>query len=326
MAGKIKRFHNVNKNHLKEAAAQTKSILGRFTLFVLIGLAVISGFAQASDDLTFKGCSIIRRAFMSEAARGYEEATGVKIVVTGGGATLGIRAAAAGDTDIGGSCRPCLPDWFDEEKGVYMTQIAWDALTFITHLSNPIDNISLEDAKRILTGKITNWKEVGGPDRRIICVFRSQVPEHGGKVSGVGYMARTMIFKDPQISFTDNALFFRNSAAVEEKIETLPFTFGVTGISSARKRNLKILKLEGQAPTRENIASGDYPLFRPLYLMTKGKPAGQIKDFIDWLLSDAGQRLVSEQGTVTLKEGRHLKEKFEFWQNTDLITNYPISY
>ncbi len=279
---------------------------------------------EKEDILTFKGCSIIRRAFMSEAAVAYEKATGKKINVMGGGATLGIRAAAAGDADIGGSCRPCLPNWFDEEKGVYMTHVAWDSLVIITHPSNTIDSITLPQAKGILLGNITNWKEVGGLDRPIIPAFRSQVPEHGGKVSGVGYMSRVLIFNDPNISYTEKGLFFRHSAEVEEIIEKIKYTFGITGISSARKRNVKTLKLNGTEPSKENIGSGKYPLFRPLYLITKGKPTGDVKEFIDWLLGEEGQNVVSEQGTVNLIEGKGLKEKFKFWEHTNLITNHRV--
>lgn len=259
---------------------------------------------------------------MSEVALAYEKVAGKKIDVMGGGATLGIRAAAADDADIGGTCRPPLPDLFDEEKGGYMTLIAWDALVFITHTSNPVDGITLQQAKDILSGKITNWRELGGADKPIIAVFRSQVPEHGGKVSGVGYMARLLVFNDPDIDFIKNALFFKHSAEVERIIEKVGCTFGITGVSSARKRKVKILNLNGIEPTKENIASGEYPLFRPLYVVTKGKPAGEAKAFIDWLLSKEGQKIVSDQGTVNLEEGRGLKAKFRFWQHTELIMNY----
>ena len=274
------------------------------------------------EPLIFKGCSIIRRAFMSEAATAYEKAGGKKINVMGGGATLGVRSAAAGDADIGGSCRPCFPDMFNEEKGVYMTQIAWDCLVFITHPSNPANNVTLKQGKDILLGKITNWKQVGGPDKPIRAVFRSQVPEHGGKVSGVGYMTRLMVFNNPNIDYTEKALFFKHSAEVEETIEKIEYTFGVTGVSSARKRNIKILNLNGVKPTKTNIGSGKYPLFRPLYLITKGEPSGEVKKFIDWLLSKEGQRIVSEQGTVNLIEGKSLKKEFKSWIHTELITNY----
>lgn len=277
---------------------------------------------ENKDPLTFKGCSIIRRAFMSEAAVAYEKITGQKINVMGGGATLGIRAAAAGDADIGGSCRPCLPNLFDEEKGVYMTHIAWDSIAVITHPSNTIDSITIPQAKSIMLGNITNWKEVGGLDRPIVPAFTSQVPEHGGKYSGTVYMFRRIIFNDPDISFTKKGLFFRHAAELEEVIEKINYTFAITGISSALKRNVKTLKLNGVEPSKENRASGKYPIFRPLYLMTKGKPTGDVKEFIDWLLGEEGQNVVSGQGTVNLIEGKALIEKFKFWEHTNLITNH----
>ncbi len=277
---------------------------------------------QEVEPLIFKGCSIIRRAFMSEVAAAYEKAGGKKINVMGGGATLGVRSVAAGDADIGGACRPCLPDMFNEEKGVYMTQIAWGALVFITHPSNPANNVTLKQGKDILLGKITNWKQVGGPDKPIRAVIRSQVPEHGGKLSGSGYLFRLMVFKDPNIEYTENALFFKHSAELEETIEKIEYTFAITGVSSARKRKVKILNLDGVKPTKANIGSGKYPLFRPLYLITKGEPSGEVKKFIDWLLSKEGQRIVSEQGTVNLIEGKSLKKGFKYWVHTELITNY----
>ena len=277
---------------------------------------------QEVEPLIFKGCSIIRRAFMSEVAAAYEKAGEKKINVMGGGATLGVRSVAAGDADIGGACRPCLPDMFNEEKGVYMTQIAWGALVFITHPSNPVNNVTLEQGKDILLGKITNWKQVGGPDKPIRAVIRSQVPEHGGKLSGSGYMFRLMVFNNPNIEYTENALFFKHSAELEETIEKIEYTFAITGVSSARKRKVKILNLNGVQPTKANIGSGKYPLFRPLYLITKGEPSGEVKKFIDWLLSKEGQRIVSEQGTVNLIEGKSLKKGFKYWVHTELITNY----
>jgi len=295
--------------------------IGIVVALVLLAFPPNPLIAHEKTGLTFKGCSIIRRAFMSEAAKAFEKATGTQIRVMGGGATLGIRATAAGDSDIGGSCRPPLPEWFPEESGVYMTHTGWDCLVFITNLSNPVNNITLEQAKGILKGKITNWRELGGPDKQIIPVFRSQVPESGGKISGVGFMTRLMLFNDPDAQYTDRAIFYRHSAEVEETIEKIEYTFGVTGSSSARKRSLKILTLDGISPTKENILSGKYPLFEPLYLITKGKPVGHVKEFVDWILGKEGQELVSKQETIRLDEGKSLTKHFRFWRNTHLITN-----
>lgn len=298
-----------------------RRLLELFGLSTLAFLLPGGRAVGARHTLTFKGCSIVRRAFMSEAAAAYEKATGSKIVVMGGGATLGIRAAAAGDADIGGACRPALPERFPEEQGVAMVHVAWDALVFITHPSNPVDGITLAEAKELLLGETTNWKEIGGRDARIITVLRSQVPEHGGKVSGVGYMTRLMLFDDPETDFSRKATFFRHSAEVEETTEVVETSFAVTGISSAQKRKVKILELEGVAPTKENIASGRYPWFRPLYLIVPNNPPDEVRGFVDWILGDEGQAVISAQGTVNLAEGRILDEKFRHWPERDLFTN-----
>jgi len=85
---------------------------------------------------------------------------------------------------------------------------------------------------------------------------------------------------------------------------------------------VKILELDGIPCSKENVASGVYPFFRPLYLITRGKPAGELKKFLDWITGDEGQAVISSVGTVTLKEGRALREKFKYWEHKELILNY----
>lgn len=258
---------------------------------------------------------------MAECAEAYEKRKGVHIELIGGGATLGIRATLAGDADIGGTCRPSLPNIFpNQEKGGYLTQVAWDAICFITHPDNPVTGITSQQARDILTGKITNWKQVGGPDRPIVVIYRIQTEI--GKFSGVGYMTRRFLFDDPYVDFTDKAIYFRDSGLVEKNVENIRWSFAPDGVSSARRRNVKILTLDGIPCTKENVASGTYPFFRPLYLITRGKPTGELKKFLDWIVSDEGQAVISSVGTVTLKEGRGLKEKFKFWEHTEFILNY----
>ena len=273
--------------------------------------------------LAWTGCGISKKAYMLEAAAAYRKATGVEIIVTGGGATRGIRATAGGQSDIGGSCRHCLPERSDQEKGVVLTQVAWDALVFFTHPGTRVDGITLDQAKAVLRGTITNWRELGGADVAIIPAFRRQTKQ--GKLSGVGYMTRLMLFDDPTIDYTHNAIFHVSSGPLEDFVEKTPHSFAVTGVSSAKKRlpRVKILRLDGVAPTKENIRSGDYRLFRPLYLVSRGKPAGLAKEFLDWIVGPEGQAVLSRAGTVTLGEGADLKKKFRHWPaDTSVIRNY----
>jgi len=294
-----------------------QAIIGMMTLGLMAAAT-----AQALEVVKWTGCGISKKAFMLEAAKAYKKATGVTIALSGGGATKGIRDAGAGKADLGGSCRMSLPGQFPAEEGqVYMTVAAWDALVPIVNANNPVNGISTAQLKDVLTGKITNWKELGGPDHAILVVARK------GKISGVGYMVRKIIFNDANVDFAPNALLVKSSGPLENKIKSDPFAIGVTGVSSANKRlakgePIKILKVDGSEATVENIASGSYPTFRPLFVATKGKPAGKAKAFIDWLLSDEGQTVIEAAGTVSLRQGKGLKAKYQYWENTDRIVNF----
>ncbi len=301
--------------------------IGRFSIFItafLITLVFLFGNPgdAVSDNLTWTGCGISKKAYMKEAAAAYKEKSGVDIKLSGGGATKGIRFTNAGLSDMGGTCRPALPDKFPQKEGeVFLTVVAWDALVAVVHPDNPVDSLTVEQLKKIMTGRITNWKEVGGPDQEILVVART------GKVSGVGYMARKMIFNDPEVEFTPRAKLVKSSGPLEKTVLKDKNAIGITGISSAKKRvfkgrKLKILKLDGAYPSVEAISTGKYPLFRPLYLATKGKPTGQVKAFLDWITSPEGQKVIESQGTVTLAQGKGLKAKFKYWEHTDRILNF----
>ena len=275
-----------------------------------------AAFAEKAD-ITWTGCGITRKAFMAECAQAYKKSTGKIIALSGGGAKKGIRDAAAGKADIGGSCRPCLPDLYPkQESGVMMTHVAWDAIVIMVHPANPVIGLTTDQVTKIFKGEIKSWKEIGGENVPITVVTRR------GKISGVGYMARKMLFNDRHANFSRFSVNLKSSAPVEKKVESVENAIGISGVSSARKRKVRLLALDGVDPTKENIANATYPLFRPLFLMTMGEPTGDVKDFLDWILSEEGQKVISDQGTVNLEEGRGLVKKFRYWEHTNLIRNY----
>jgi phosphate transport system substrate-binding protein len=298
---------------------QTKGFTTVFSAMVIC--AVMATSASAADVMKWAGCGITKKAFMAEAARAYKDKTGKSISLAGGGATKGIRMVNAGEIDIGGNCRPALSERFAAEEGdAYMTVVAWDALVPIVHKDNPVSSISTQQLKDMMLGKINNWKDLGGPDAKIIVVARK------GDVSGVGYMTRKIIFGDPHVDYAPDALKLDNTGPVENKVKTDLLAVGLTGMSSAQKDvqdgKIKVLKVDGNAATQENIASGAYSTFRPLFLTTKGKPAGDVKAFLDWLLSDEGQSVIESAGTVSLRQGKGLKAKFQHWESIDRIVNF----
>ncbi len=273
------------------------------TLSFLLCLILFSAAPVLARDITWTGCGITKKAFMTEIAKAYTAKYGQKIVLSGGGATKGIRAASAGTADMGGTCR----SWLDvsgakhpAEKNAILTRVAWDALVVIVNPANPVNNISLADLKKVYDGSITRWSQLGGPDKRIVLVTRS------GKNSGVGHMFRRMVFKNPDYDFKARSLKVKSTGPMEKKVEKSAMAMGMDGISSARKRAVKFLSIDGVAPSKANIASGKYPLFRPLYLATGTPPNPEARKVIDFVLSDEGQAIISAQGTVNLREGKAL--------------------
>ena len=272
---------------------------------VVIGAPVQPVFAEPVT-LHWAGCGITRKAFMSELAAAYERRTGVHIEVGGGGATKGIRDTAKGVTELGGSCRWTLenPATFRPiaaERQVKMVPVAWDALVVIAHPDNPVDNISFGQVRGVYSGEIADWGELGGRQEPIDLFVRK------GRISGVGHTIRKLVFADFDYEFPASAQRFPSSGPLEKAVAANPNGLAITGVGSAKRRPVKILTIDGVEPTLDNIQSGDYMFYRPLFLVIKkrgAKPAAQ--KFIDFTLSEAGRRIIREAGTLPYRDGLNL--------------------
>lgn len=247
----------------------------------------------SKTTLKWVGCGISKKSYMNALAALYEKKTGVHIQVSGGGATKGIREAAAGTADIGGSCRFKLPN-DPREKDAVLVPVAWDALVVIAHPDNPVDNITVDQVRKVYRGEIDNWKQLGGRDAPIHLFVRK------GKISGVGRTIRQLVFANYEQDFSPKARQFRSSGPLEKGIEKDPDGIAITGVSSARKRHVEILKLNGKDPSYDNIRAGKYLLYRPLYLAynPNSPHLKEIQAFIRFADTPAGQKCMRDNGTV----------------------------
>lgn len=280
-----------------------KKIALVFPVAALLLCGMTPLFAQDTVSLRWVGCGISKKSYMTALAKAYEDKTGVHIDLQGGGATRGIREVAANTADIGGSCRRHM--WgVDEERGVTMIPVAWDALVVIVNNSNPVTNISIDDLRKVYLGKITNWKDVGGPDRPIRLFARE------GKISGVGRTTRKLLFDNYDQEFAAAELF-PSTGPLEQQVEVDTDAIAITGVSSARKRNVKILDLNDKSPSYENVKTGNYLLYRPLYLAYNddNPHADIIKDFLKFADSPEGRDVIRANGTVPYLEGLNLLKK-----------------
>lgn len=272
-------------------------------LFLIITFLCLSSFtlhAEPVETLNWVGCGISKKAYVTDLAKAFEQKTNIHINVQGGGATKGIRHVVSGDADLGGSCRYNLPE-NPLEAGAGFEPVAWDALAIITHKDNPVDELSMAQIRDIYTGKITNWKQVGGPDASIDVYTRTS------KYSGVGRTLRKLIFADFDQGIVSTKAF-PSSGPLEKAIVATPNSIGITGISSARLRDVKQINLDGMAPSYENIKSGKYQLYRPLYITYNhaSQKLADVKKFISFCHSKEGRKIMKKNGTLPYREGMSL--------------------
>lgn len=269
---------------------------------LLISSFLFSGASHAVETLEWAGCGISKKAFMTELSKAYTKHSGVKVNLSGGGASKGIRQAADGTVHLGGACRVALKE-NPNERNAFEIPVAWDALVVFVNKDNPVENITFQQLQQIYLGKINNWKELGGKDAPIDLYIRR------GKLSGVGRTLRELVFANFDQEFKASYVV-KSSGPVEKGVVENINGIGISGISSAKKRDLKLLKLDGKAPNYENIKNGTYTLYRPLYLVIKnGNKDPLVRDFIDYAVSPAGQNIIRSQGTVPYAEALHLVMK-----------------
>jgi phosphate transport system substrate-binding protein len=260
--------------------------------------------AADGNTLTWAGCGVTKKAFMAELAAAFERQNGIRVLLEGGGATRGIRDTARGVVHFGGACRMALPLADPSEMHVTLHPVAWDALAVILHRSNPVERLSSAQLKAIYRGEIRNWKALGGPDAPIHLHVRR------GKISGVGYAIRQYIFQDRAVDFvTDKGHVVASSGPLEQAVERDPHAMGITGVSSARRREVKIVGIDGHVPSYENLRAGRYLFYRPLYLVTAPSPSEAVQAFLDFAQSEQGRRIIREQGTVPYGDALQLAAK-----------------
>jgi phosphate transport system substrate-binding protein len=283
---------------------QIKISILAFSSALVLSMNATAASANVKDDNTilWAGCGITKKAFMAELAQAYQAKTGIEVKLQGGGATRGIRDAATLKIDLGGSCRMSLPGVERSELHATLHPVAWDALAIIINKKNPVNNITTKQVKAMYMGKITNWSQLGGPDAPIHLYVRR------GNYSGVGYTIRQYIFQDSSINFVTDYVV-KSSGPLEKAVEKDPFAVGITGISSARKRNVKIIGFDGKAPSYQNVRDGNYGLYRPLYLVTSPQPSERAKDFVAFARSEEGRKIMRVNQTVPYKDAPHLMSK-----------------
>lgn len=234
--------------------------------------------------------------------------SGISIAVTGGGSGTGISALFNNTCDIAEVSREMKESEIKlaESKGFEPNKIivALDGLAVVVHPDNNISELTIDQLADIYTGKIKNWKEVGGNDAKIVLLsrevnsgthvyFKEHVLRHGKT--------------DNKEEFSPEALLLPSSQAIADEVSQNQDAIGYYGMGyiTEKEKALKIAKDKTSpaiAPTMENVTSGAYPISRPLIMYFKGEPQGLVKSFIDYVLSSVGQDVVKKLDFVPVKK------------------------
>lgn len=258
--------------------------------FILISVSA-PAFA---GNIDIKGSTTVL-PIAQKAAEAYMKGNpNAKITVSGGGSGNGIKAIIDGTTDIGNASR-FIKDKEAQlamEKGVYPVpfRVALDCIVPIVSPSNKVTNLTSDQLKDIYTGKITNWKEVGGDDKEIVVVSRDTS-------SGTFEAWKDMVMKDEKV--VQSALTVPSSGAIVQTIAKTDTAIAYVGFGYLTKE-VKALSVNGISGSIETTLSGAYPISRPLFMFTKGWPEGETLDFINFVISKKGQELVKEAGFIPM--------------------------
>lgn len=267
---------------------------------LILGTLLVSSSSFAGN-ITVKGSDTMVVLGQKWAETYMKTHSGQTVQVTGGGSGTGISALTNGTTDIAESSRTMK----DAEKAAVQTKfnqpakeivVARDGVTVYVQKSNPLNELTRDQIKQIYTGKVENWKDVGGPDAKITVYSRENN-------SGTYVFFKEHVLENAD--YTPRAQTLPGTAAVVNAVARDKNGIGYGG--AAYSKGIKALKIKKDAaspaiaPSAQTVKDGSYVLARALFFYTRGEPTADIKAFIDWVLSAEGQKVVTEVGYFPVK-------------------------
>lgn len=216
----------------------------------------------------------------------------------------GYRLLAQRETDIFIGAGPSKEQKaYAEEQGtefVY-TQIGWEAFVFFVHKDNPIDSLSAEQIKKIYSGEITNWREVGGSDEEIIAFQRDE--GSGSQSMMLRFMGDTPLMEAETETISGMGAVIEEVVDYQSRAGSIGYSFRYYIEGIVQNPEVKMIAVDGVAPTADNVRNNTYPIITPVYAVTyKSNPNPNVARLVEWILSDEGQYIIEQTGYVGMKK------------------------
>ena len=292
-----------------------RNILPLIAIFAMVFMSSCgpaSSAETASDSqasyIENKGSDTIVNLALAWAEKYQGDHPDVRISVTGGGSGTGIASLINGTVDIANASRQIKSEEIDQAKsnGIEPLEhiIARDAIAVIVNPENPVSQLTLKQISDIYSGKIVNWKEVGGDDRPIVRLSRET--NSGTHV----YFLETVLrlsSKEDKTLFSMDTLLLPSSEGIIAEVRQNPNAIGYDGLGYV-PHDLKMIAIAEEAggayvlPSIPTVNDKTYPIARDLYMYTNGQPEGLLKEYLDWIMSAEAQQIVAELGFVPVNQ------------------------
>lgn len=279
--------------------SNVKKIIAGILTLTLLSITAACGFSEDSESgsssgstqtISISGSTSVGPLTEKLAVAYSEEHPNVKIEVNQIGSSAGITNAISGVSEIGMSSR----DLKEEEKseGLTETIIAYDGIVVVTHPSNKVNDLTMEQVKQIFTGEVTNWKELGGEDLEIVVVSREDGSGSRDAFQEiVGYSSGELVRE---------AIIASGNGNIKTTVATNKHAVGFISFEYVDE-TISTVKINGVESTAENVLNNTYSLSRPfLFVHKEGQLSEEGQKFIDYILSDDGQAIVEETGAIRI--------------------------
>lgn len=296
-----------NENNCKKKEGEKMKKILSITLVMLLALGALSGCGakdSSSGDTKEKevtgtvvtaGSTSVQPLSEELAAAFMDVNPGITVEVQGGGSGQGIKSIKEAIADLGALSRNVK----DEEKAEVSKEyvIAKDGVVVIVNPAETVADLTLEQIKKIYTGEIKNWSEVGGENAPIVVVSRE---EGSGTRGAFTEITKVMTKNDAGEEIdgtTKDALVQGSTGAVMQTVATTPNTIGYVSLGSLSD-TVKALKVEGVTPNTESVLSGEYKISRPFLYVAASELTEAAQKYLDFVMSDEGQKIVKDSGFI----------------------------
>jgi len=259
-------------------------------IIVIVGAYFVLAGGSGQEKITIVGSTSVQPVAEKLATEYMKTNPNVKITVQGGGSAVGIKSAEDGTASIGTSSKSLKAN---ESTGLTQYEIGKDGIAIIVNKNNALNGLTVEQVKGILSGNITNWKEVGGADAQINVIVRE---DGSGTRDAVQEIVLGKLANGTKVAFVKSAIVQSSTEAVQQAVAQDPNAVGF--ISFASVNSTKALQINNVAPSEATILDGTYKIQRPFLFLVKGDPKGAVKSFIDWVNGPEGQAIIKSDKVV----------------------------